>query len=186
MVKSILQCLWVLHSPNLQQLFILTWSTDAMWWSVSLTYISRFSIPITWSHHTKIFTFDLHHIVASKGDHNFLNLFWFKKSHGRDEVQSPSKKESRQVWLYGNLESVPNCIHKVLENARKRYSWTMRTTMSFKGSSKGMEADMASTIISRVKEDGYEVGTLHADNDSSTYSRLQAEHRSIEKKDDKS
>ena len=28
---------------NLYQLFILTWSTDAMWWFVTLTYISRFS-----------------------------------------------------------------------------------------------------------------------------------------------
>ena len=33
----------MLHSPNLHQLFILTWSTDATWWFVSLTYISRFS-----------------------------------------------------------------------------------------------------------------------------------------------
>ena len=43
MVKSILQYLWELHSPNLHQLFILTWSTDTMWWFVSLTYISRLS-----------------------------------------------------------------------------------------------------------------------------------------------
>ena len=35
--------LWVLHSRNVYQLFILTWSTDAIWWFVSLTYISRFS-----------------------------------------------------------------------------------------------------------------------------------------------
>ena len=44
MVKSILQYLHVgvINSPNLQQLFILTWSTDT-WWFVSLTYISRFS-----------------------------------------------------------------------------------------------------------------------------------------------
>ena len=31
MVKSIIQYLLVLHSPNLYQLFILTWSTDATW-----------------------------------------------------------------------------------------------------------------------------------------------------------
>ena len=43
MVKSILQYLCVIHSPNLHQLFILTWSTDTTWWFVSLTYISRFS-----------------------------------------------------------------------------------------------------------------------------------------------
>ena len=43
MVKSVLQYLWVLHSPNLHQLFILTWSTDTMWWFVSLTYILRLS-----------------------------------------------------------------------------------------------------------------------------------------------
>ena len=29
----------MLHSPNLHLLFILTWSTDATWWFVSLTYI---------------------------------------------------------------------------------------------------------------------------------------------------
>ena len=34
MVKSILQHLLVLHSPNLHQLFILTWSTDTTWWFV--------------------------------------------------------------------------------------------------------------------------------------------------------
>ena len=34
---------FALHLPNLHQLFILTWSTDATWWFVSLTYISRFS-----------------------------------------------------------------------------------------------------------------------------------------------
>ena len=42
-VKSVLQYLLALHSPNLHQLFILTWSTDATWWFVSLTYISRLS-----------------------------------------------------------------------------------------------------------------------------------------------
>ena len=43
--KSILQYLWVLYEPNLHQLLILTWSTDATWWFMSLTYISRFSDP---------------------------------------------------------------------------------------------------------------------------------------------
>ena len=33
----------MLHSPNLHQLFILTGSTDATWWFVSLTYISCLS-----------------------------------------------------------------------------------------------------------------------------------------------
>ena len=43
MVKTILQYLGMIHSPNLHQLFILTWSTDATWWFVSLTYISLLS-----------------------------------------------------------------------------------------------------------------------------------------------
>ena len=42
-VKSILQYLLVLHSPNLHQLFLLKWSTDTTWWFVSLAYVSRFS-----------------------------------------------------------------------------------------------------------------------------------------------
>ena len=32
-----------MYSPNLHQLFILTWSTDDKWWFVSLTYISCLS-----------------------------------------------------------------------------------------------------------------------------------------------
>ena len=32
MVKSIFQYLGVIHSPNLHQVFILTWSTDATWY----------------------------------------------------------------------------------------------------------------------------------------------------------
>ena len=43
MVKSILQYLDGIHSPNLHTLFILKWSTDTTWWFVSLTYISRLS-----------------------------------------------------------------------------------------------------------------------------------------------
>ncbi|XP_063406005.1 uncharacterized protein LOC134689966 [Mytilus trossulus] len=50
------------------------------------------------------------------------------------------------------------------------------------GSSKGMEPDMACSMIQRLAEDGYTVGTLHADIDATTQSRLP---RSIIKKDDK-
>ncbi|XP_071162389.1 uncharacterized protein [Mytilus edulis] len=53
---------------------------------------------------------------------------------------------------------------------------------SHTGSSKGMEPDMACSMIQRLAEDGYTVGTLHADNDATTQSRLP---RSIIKKDDK-
>ena len=38
MVKSILQCQCVIYSPNLYQLFILTWSTDATRWFTTLTF----------------------------------------------------------------------------------------------------------------------------------------------------
>ena len=38
MVKSMIQYIGVLHSPNLHQLIILTWSTDATLWFVSLTF----------------------------------------------------------------------------------------------------------------------------------------------------
>ena len=31
----------MLHSPNVHQLFILTWYIEVTWWSVSLAYISR-------------------------------------------------------------------------------------------------------------------------------------------------
>ena len=47
MVRSILQYLFVLHSRNLRQLFILTWSTDATWGFVSLTYIPTFHAWVT-------------------------------------------------------------------------------------------------------------------------------------------
>ncbi|VDI63174.1 Hypothetical predicted protein [Mytilus galloprovincialis] len=50
---------------------------------------------------------------------------------------------------------------------------------SHTGSSKGMEPDMACSMIQRLAEDGYTVGTLHADNDATTQSRLP---RSIIKK----
>ncbi|CAC5420498.1 unnamed protein product [Mytilus coruscus] len=45
-----------------------------------------------------------------------------------------------------------------------------------------MEPDMACSMIQRLAEDGYTVGTLHSDNDATTQSRLP---RSIIKKDDK-
>ncbi|CAG2198046.1 unnamed protein product [Mytilus edulis] len=54
--------------------------------------------------------------------------------------------------------------------------------VNWTGSSKGMEPDMACSMIQRLAEDGYTVGTLHADNDATTQSRLP---RSINKKDDK-
>ncbi|XP_021350881.1 uncharacterized protein LOC110448777 [Mizuhopecten yessoensis] len=66
----------------------------------------------------------------------------------------------------GRTETVPN--HECNVN------WT--------GSSKGMEPDMACSMIKRMADKGYEVGTLHADNDTTTQSRLPP---SIKKKDDK-
>ncbi|CAG2220541.1 unnamed protein product [Mytilus edulis] len=51
--------------------------------------------------------------------------------------------------------------------------------VNWTGSSKGMEPDMACSMIQRLAEDGYTVGTLHADNDATTQSRLP---RSIIKK----
>ncbi|CAC5385032.1 unnamed protein product [Mytilus coruscus] len=40
--------------------------------------------------------------------------------------------------------------------------------VNWTGSSKGMEPDMACSMIQRLAEDGYTVGTLHADNDATT------------------
>ena len=40
-VKSILQYLLELHSPNLHQLLIMTWSIDATWWNVKIYQKSR-------------------------------------------------------------------------------------------------------------------------------------------------
>ncbi|CAC5355728.1 unnamed protein product [Mytilus coruscus] len=54
--------------------------------------------------------------------------------------------------------------------------------VNWTGSSKGMEPDIACSMIQRLAEDGYTVGTLHADNDATSQSRLP---RSIIKKDDK-
>ncbi|CAC5422359.1 unnamed protein product [Mytilus coruscus] len=66
--------------------------------------------------------------------------------------------------------------------ADDKYSHRVRGKMASTGSSKGMEPDMACSMIQRLAEDGYTVGTLHADNDATTQSRLP---RSIIKKDDK-
>ena len=48
-----------------------------------------------------------------------------------------------------------------------------------------MEPDMASTMVQKVTDDGYNVGTIHADNDSTTTARLKVKFKSLEKKDDK-
>ncbi|CAC5356263.1 unnamed protein product [Mytilus coruscus] len=40
--------------------------------------------------------------------------------------------------------------------------------VNWTGSSKGMEPDMACSMIQRLAEDGFTVGTLHADNDATT------------------
>lgn len=50
-----------------------------------------------------------------------------------------------------------------------------------KGSSKGMEPNMACSIINNMAKDGFAVGTLHADNDTTTQSRLPP---TIQKRDD--
>ncbi|XP_063442585.1 uncharacterized protein LOC134722882 [Mytilus trossulus] len=55
----------------------------------------------------------------------------------------------------------------------------LECNVNWTGSSKGMEPDMACSMIQRLAEDGYTVGTLHADNDATTQSRLP---RSIIKK----
>ncbi|CAC5375466.1 unnamed protein product [Mytilus coruscus] len=57
------------------------------------------------------------------------------------------------------------CQYHIGKNERKpphecNVNWT--------GSSKGMEPDMACSMIQRLAEDGYTVGTLHADNDATT------------------
>ena len=52
------------------------------------------------------------------------------------------------------------------------------------GSSKAMEADMASTMLHELHDLGTEVKAIHADNDSSTAARLKVEFAEIEKKDD--
>lgn len=48
-----------------------------------------------------------------------------------------------------------------------------------------MEPDMASAMLYRMKEDGCEVLTIHADNDSTTAARLRNDCPSLQKKQDK-
>lgn len=50
------------------------------------------------------------------------------------------------------------------------------------GSSKAMESDMA---LRRLKDDGFEISAIHADNDSTTAARLKEEFQSLEKRCDK-
>lgn len=53
------------------------------------------------------------------------------------------------------------------------------------GSSKAMESDMAASMLRRLKDDGFEISAIHADNDSTTAARLKAEFQSLEKRCDK-
>lgn len=53
------------------------------------------------------------------------------------------------------------------------------------GSSKGMEPDMALSMVTRMDDRGCTVGTIHADNDSTTTSRLKGKFENIKKRDDK-
>lgn len=67
------------------------------------------------------------------------------------------------------LKFVNSCSHNI----------TNYWTQCIAGSNKGIEPDMACSMIQRLDNDGYTVGTLHADNGATTQSRL---HRSIIKK----
>lgn len=53
------------------------------------------------------------------------------------------------------------------------------------GSSKAMESDMAASMLRRLKDDGFEISAIHADNDCTTAARLKAEFQSLEKRCDK-
>lgn len=57
--------------------------------------------------------------------------------------------------------------------------------MFFTGSSKGMEPDMAITMLHKMREKGYEVSVLHSDNDSTTAARLKTHFSNLIKKDDR-
>ncbi|XP_061168272.1 uncharacterized protein LOC133177209 [Saccostrea echinata] len=72
-------------------------------------------------------------------------------------------------YHFGRNETVPN--HDCSSN------WS--------GSSKAMEPDMASAMLNRMREDGCEVQTIHADNDSTTAARLKNMFPSLQKKQDK-
>ncbi|CAC5366348.1 unnamed protein product [Mytilus coruscus] len=52
------------------------------------------------------------------------------------------------------------------------------------GSSKGMEPDMAVEMTHNLKDSGCQIQVLHADNDSTTTSRLKVDFDDLEKKDD--
>ncbi|XP_063436090.1 uncharacterized protein LOC134717530 [Mytilus trossulus] len=53
------------------------------------------------------------------------------------------------------------------------------------GSSKAMEPDMALSMVTRMDNRGCTVGIIHADNDSTTSSRLKQKFANIKKRDDK-
>ena len=53
------------------------------------------------------------------------------------------------------------------------------------GSSKAMEPDMAISMVERMNDKGCSVGVIHADNDSTTTSRLKEKFGNIKKRDDK-
>ncbi|VDI21511.1 Hypothetical predicted protein [Mytilus galloprovincialis] len=52
------------------------------------------------------------------------------------------------------------------------------------GSSKGMEPDMAVEMTHNLKDSGCQIQVLHADNDSTTTSRMKVDFDDLEKKDD--
>ena len=88
--KSIFQYLLVLHSPNLHQLFIFTWSTDTTWWFVSLTYIlqscdqdTKWLVPNT---------------IMSSFKIMFLIFRYEKEGKGRKTIKA------QQLW-YAIIES---------------------------------------------------------------------------------
>ncbi|CAG2241504.1 unnamed protein product [Mytilus edulis] len=56
---------------------------------------------------------------------------------------------------------------------------------NWQGSSKGMEPDMALSMVTRMDNRGCTVGIIHADNDSTTTSRLKQKFANIKKRDDK-
>ncbi|XP_021350929.1 uncharacterized protein LOC110448808 [Mizuhopecten yessoensis] len=56
---------------------------------------------------------------------------------------------------------------------------------NWQGSSKGMEPDMALSMVTRMDDRGCTVGIIHADNDSTTTSRLRQKFENIKKRDDK-
>ncbi|CAC5383606.1 unnamed protein product [Mytilus coruscus] len=55
---------------------------------------------------------------------------------------------------------------------------------NWKGTSKGMEPDMAVEMTHKLNDSGCQIKVLHADNDSTTTSRLKVHFEDLEKKDD--